>query len=92
MWPTENLFNKMTMSRRLDISVDDKLENFNVVAFSETQNYAIAAFPNLITEINREGLFHTPEDCQHDLLFWLLHQELFLYRNVFVFPLHGLSF
>ena len=28
-------------------------------------------------EINGDGSFHTHEDCQHDLLYWPLHVELF---------------
>ena len=43
-------------------------------------------------EINRAGSFCVPEDCQHHLLCWLLHLELFLYRRISMFQLHGLSF
>ena len=37
------------------------------------------------------GFFHVPEDYQHDLLYWLLHPELFLCWRVGVFPLHGMT-
>ena len=37
-------------------------------------------------------VFHVSEHYQHDLLYWLLHLEPFLYRRVSVFPHHGLSF
>ena len=43
-------------------------------------------------EINRDGFFHVPEDCQHDLLFWPLRSELILYWRVSMFLLHRLSF
>ena len=32
------------------------------------------------------------KDCQHDLLYWLLYPELFLYQRIRTFPLHGLLF
>ena len=43
-------------------------------------------------EINSDGSFYVPKDYQHDLLYWLLCLELFLYRRVSVFPFHGLPF
>ena len=33
---------------------------------------------------------HVLKHCQHDLLYWLLHLELFLYQRVIMVPLHGL--
>ena len=41
-------------------------------------------------DINNDGSFHVPEDYQHDLLYWPLYKELFLYWSVF--PHQGLSF
>ena len=41
-------------------------------------------------EINSSGSFLISEDCQNDLLYWLLHLELFLYWRVSMFPLHRL--
>ena len=46
----------------------------------------------LSIEINRNGSFHIPKHCQHDLHYWLLCPELFLYQTVSMFPLRGLSF
>ena len=43
-------------------------------------------------KINNDGLFHVPEDSQHTLLFWLLHQKLFLFLRIRVFLHHRLSF
>ena len=45
-----------------------------------------------IFEINNDGSFYVSEDCQHDLIYWLLYPELFLYWRVSVLPLHQLSF
>ena len=45
-----------------------------------------------LEEIKCVVSFHMLESYQQDLLYWLLHPELFLYRRVCVFPLCELSF
>ena len=40
-------------------------------------------------KINRDESFHIPEDYKHDLLYWLLHPDLFLYRRIGVFLFQG---
>ena len=45
-----------------------------------------------IKEINCVGSFHVSEDTQHDLLYWPLILELFLYKRGSVFPRRGLFF
>ena len=42
---------------------------------------------NFFKEINSDGCFSVPQDCQHDLLYWLSNPEVFLC----LFLLHGLS-
>ena len=46
----------------------------------------------IFKEINIDASSHVPEHWQGDLLYKLLCSELFLYRRVSVFRLHGLSF
>ena len=47
---------------------------------------------SFLKELNSDGPFHIPEDCQHSFLYRALRHELFLYWGVSVFPLLGLSF
>ena len=37
---------------------------------------------HLFKETMSDKSFKVSEDCQHDLLYWLLHQEVFLYWNL----------
>ena len=48
----------------------------------------ICVYIYIYTYIDSDGSFHIPEDCQHDLLYWLRYLEPFFFYSIF----SGLSF
>ena len=56
--------------------------------FTGPQHYSCTFFKG----IHINGSFHILENSRHDLLYWDLCPEFFLYLRVSVFPLHKFSF
>ena len=53
---------------------------------------SIAFNCTFVLEINNDVFFNVPDDSQHDLLYWSLHQKLFLCWRLNEFSFHELVF
>ena len=55
------------------------IQQMRLILFKEFIRGTIVYSCTFFKEINRNGSFYVPEDCQHDLLYWLLQLEHFYY-------------
>ena len=76
----------LSLSVRLSLT---HLQKLQLLSGINCENYIL--WPsNVVLLLSR---YTTPKDnCQNDLIYWLLHLELFLYRRISLFPLHRVSF